>query len=120
MKDKGLVLGLLALSALIVGFYWFQLRPQQIRKDCYNKTYKVSKDQQESNKANNKEWAPGKEWLQNPLQKGITSNSPQAEWGWYYPSKGSLADDFAFRDCLIERGLETESMRLELLKKRSQ
>lgn len=44
MKSKLLIPGLLGLVTLITLFYWYAIRPSNIKHECYLKTIKKSKD----------------------------------------------------------------------------
>jgi len=88
---------------LVLGwFYWFQWRPAQIRKDCYENTFSRVSQWTKSNNEGNKEWAEYKVWRPDPK---LGSYSYDANWGWWYdiPSKQDLESWFI--QCLNNKGL---------------
>lgn len=104
-------------SIFLIGgffFYWYELRPIHIRKQCYKDTYGKFEQWRASNKANNKEWAESKEWMIKPDRDPFYDKDP---WGWWYPTGSNLSDDLMFADCLLKNGMKAELPVIEELKR---
>ncbi|MBI2049857.1 MAG: hypothetical protein HYT35_00140 [Candidatus Staskawiczbacteria bacterium] len=82
LKDNWFKLSLLIIIVIAIGgaFYWFQLRPIQIRKDCFSRVEKVKNGEVKSDKFNMDE-ALAREGVQKAI-------------------------DILYNNCLIEKGLE--------------
>lgn len=72
---------------LISWFYWFQLRPSEIRKNCFKEVYSEN---------TNLEWAKGKEWK---YYKG-------GKYGWLFPYWELETLEDSYNGCLIYNGLK--------------
>lgn len=87
MKDKKLLILLLIIISGAFLFYWFQIRPSEIGKECFKEVYSEN---------TNLEWAEGKEWMY--YHKG--------KYGWLYPYWRLQTEADTYKGCLIFRGLK--------------
>ena len=89
MKNNFLII-LLGLVLILGLFYWFQIRPTEIRKECFGEVYSEN---------TNLEWAEGKEWMYYP-------NGKRGEYGWLYPYWRLRTSKDIYTGCLIFKGLK--------------
>ena len=104
-QKKKLNLPAIIITLIVAGwFYWFQWRPAEIRKECYQKTFSEVSREVKENKKGNKEWAEGKEWMVRPNTPWFPNSK---QWGWWYPEQESfeLVEDW-YEYCLHKRGLK--------------
>ena len=103
MKKKQTYYILIGLFLTVGWFYWLQWRPTQIRKKCYQETFGKVIMWVEENKKGNKEWAPGKKWMDNS-QKGKWE---EPDWGWWYSvPKEPKTVEYWFARCLNKNGIK--------------
>jgi len=112
LKQFIVIISIVFLFLTITGwFYWFQWRPNQIRRNCYREAFIRGGQWRKSNIEGNKDWGSNKEWMANPQQK------INAEWGWWYPVGDALGDEYLYATCLLSEGLiEIETPTSVLLK----
>jgi len=95
-KVKNIHLIIIGLLILGFWFFWTQIRPINIRRQCYSEVFTPT--------VKNAKWSKGKVWtiLYPAYDPAKGSRFQYSFWGWSYPETDSETSNY--KRCLIWRG----------------